>query len=361
MIKDARRRARRRRLRTAVLAFAAGLAAAIYVANTGRDVPRLSAPTGRPGAISAPRVALEGTPLQGVSADGSVWALTCNRECSSIQHSSGQLVRFSSRSGGVIRRIAVSNPNAFAIGAGGIWLAHFWSGTITQIDPSSGTTIKTISLVLPRPYFGRDRRFLPSSISIANGAVWVATARGWLAEIAARTGRLVAMLPAPHEVTGQIVAGSRGTWVAESTLGLGLIRLRSHRLTLRSITDALHRPLAIDQLAIGAGRLWSYGMTTHATGAGTVLTDRALLTAIDERTGKITRQLPVPAGPYDLAYGNDALFLVNSRNGRLIRVNRNYTIDQLRPIRPAGRLLTVTAHAIWTATQTGPLRRTALP
>ncbi|MDQ6729197.1 MAG: hypothetical protein M3022_02525 [Actinomycetota bacterium] len=255
----------------------------------------------------------------------------------------------------------MSNPQAFAIGAGGIWLAHFWSGTVTQVDPSTGTTIQRISLVLPKPYFGRDRRFLPSSIGIANGAVWVATARGWLAEIAATTGRLEAMLPAPPDVTGQVMAGSSGTWVAESTLGLGLIRPRSHRLELRSITDAYSRPLAIDQFAIGGGRLWSYGMTTHATGAGAVLTNSAMLTVPDERTGKIIRQIAVPAGRYDLAYGHGAVFLANSRNGRLIRINRDYTIRHLRSIRPPGRLLTIAAGAIWTATEAGHLHRTALP
>jgi hypothetical protein len=361
VIKDARRRARRRRLRTGAVVLAAGLAAASYAENIGRDTPRPSVATGHAVAIGTPGVALAGTPIQGLSADGSVWVLTCNWSCASIQHSSGQLVRVSSLSGRVTGRILVSNPQAFVIGAGAIWIAHFWSGTVTRVDPATGATTKSVSLVLPKPYFGRDRRFLPYSISIGNGAVWVATARGWLAEISETTGRLEAMLPAPHETTGQVVGGSRGTWVAESTLGLGLVRPPAHRLELRSITDSRHRLLAIDQVAIGGGRLWSYGMTTRGTSAGAILTNGAAITALDERTGKISRQMAFPAGPYDLAYADGALFLANLQNGRVVRVNRDYTIHRLRSIRPAGKLVTITAGAIWTVTRAGRLQRTRLP
>lgn len=361
VIKDARRRARRRRLRMAVVVLGAGLAAAIYVESTGHDAPPPNGSTVRPVPLGSFDVALGGTAIQGISADDSVWILTCRRDCSAIQHSFGELVRVSSRSGRVIMRIPVSSPQAFAVGAGAVWIVHFWSGTVTRVATATGKTTKTVSLVLPSPYFSGDRRFLPYSISIANGTVWVATARGWLAEIVGATGRLVAMFPAPHESTGQVAAGARGTWVAESTRGLGLIRRRADRLKLRSITNGRNRPLAIDQVAIGGGRLWSYGITTRASSTGTVLGSAAVLTAVDERTGTITRQLPVPAGPYDLVYGDGALFLANAHNGRLLRVNRDYTTHQLHPIRPAGRLLTVTRGALWTATKAGALQRRALP
>lgn len=322
---------------------------------------------GRPDRLVVVDASLGGTPLQGASTDGWVWILTCRCGGSNQNPpSAGQLLWVSRRSGKVTRRIAVSDPQALAVGAGAIWIAH-WSGEVTRVDPATGKTSRTVSLVLPKsaqPYFRHDhpRAFLPYSISISNGSVWVSSARGWLAELDAASGRLKAMLRAPFDVTGQVISKDGKTWVAESVLGLGLIAPGADRLKLKPITY-LHRQLTIDYLAIGGGRIWGGGVVTRPSAAlpgGRVLTSRAVLTIFDERSGKIERQLPVPAGPDQIAYADGALYLVDHKNGRVLRVDLDYKIHRLRSIHAPGTLLTITADAIWTATASGKLHRILL-
>lgn len=49
--------------------------------------------------------------------------------------SSGQLVRVDSRSGQIVQRLAVANPGAFALAGGSLWVANFWTGQMSRIDP----------------------------------------------------------------------------------------------------------------------------------------------------------------------------------------------------------------------------------
>jgi len=81
---------------------------------------------------------------------------------------------------------------------------------------------------------------------------------------------------------------------------------------------------------------------------------------LNERTGNIVHQLPLAGSPYDLTYGDGALFLHNFKSGRLLRVSRHYTIHRLRSTRPGSTVLTITAGAIWTATRSGMLQRIPL-
>jgi hypothetical protein len=115
---------------------------------------------------------------------------------------------------------------------------------------------------------------------------------------------------------------------------------------------------------IGGGRIWADGVITKPSppppGAPRVLTNKAVLTVFNKRTEKIERQLPIPAGPYDIAYGDGALFLHNFKSGRVLRVNRDYTIHPLRSVHAPGTLLTITAGTIWTATRSGRLHHVSL-
>jgi streptogramin lyase len=304
-------------------------------------------------------VRLGGTPLQVISALGSVWVSTCQRDCSSSRQSSGQLVRVDSHTGRVAQRIAVADLNAFAVGDGAIWIAHFWAGTVSRLDPRTGRTTLTSSLELPARIGPGDHRFLPSSIGVGAGAVWVATARGWLARIDPRSGHVVSMVRAPLDATGQVVVGRHAAWVAESSLGVGVVRSASRRLKLLWIRSGTAGAVAVDQVALGGGRVWAYGDV--AAGAsrsgGGVATNQARIVILAQRTGKISRQLRFPAGPYQIAYGNGALFAANYRTGQLFRIDASYRVEPLQRVHGPGTLIAVTPGAIWATTASRTLRR----
>ncbi|HEY6397944.1 MAG TPA: hypothetical protein VIX82_10870 [Solirubrobacteraceae bacterium] len=262
-----------------------------------------------------------------------------------------------------MQRIEVVDPTAFAVGGGAIWLTHFNTGSVDRVDPRTGHTTQAVSLTLPTPIVPGDRQFLPVNISAGGGSVWVSTARGWLAQIDSSSSRVVRMVRAPFDATGQVVVGSDAAWVAENSLGVGLVRPNGHRLQIRPIPDGRGRPLAVDQLEIGGGLVWTYGQTTDAGGpnGAPVLTNGAFITTLDERTGRSVHQLRFPVGPYGIAYGSGALFVADYDNGRLFRIDPGYRIHPLPRIRGTGILVTVTPGAIWATTKSGILRRIAVP
>ncbi|MDQ6777756.1 MAG: hypothetical protein M3071_16455 [Actinomycetota bacterium] len=125
---------------------------------------------------------------------------------------------------------------ALATGGGAIWIAQFMAGTVTRIDPATLRTTATIHLALPKPIVAAGRRlygFLPSGISVGGGKVWVSIARGLIAEIDARSARVVAMVPSPSEET-HTTTDRHGTWVAEDLGGVGFLGPGRNRLTIRS-------------------------------------------------------------------------------------------------------------------------------
>jgi len=170
------------------------------------------------------------------------------------------------------------------------------------------------------------------------------------------------MVHAPFDATGQIVIGAHATWVAESSLGVGVVRPGDSRLKLLPI-KAGGGQIAVDQLAVGGGLVWAYGEI--ATGAsrtgGGVATNAARVAALDERTGKIIHQLRLSAGPYAIAYGDGALFAADYQNGHLFRIDPGYRIHPLHQLRRPANLITVAPGAIWATTKSGVLRRIAVP
>ncbi len=210
-----------------------------------------------------------------------------------------------------------------------------------------------------------DRRFAPSSISAARGSVWVTTARGWIAHIDARSGRVTAIVRAPFDVTGEVVAGPRWAWIAESVLGVGRVNATMPHVRVRPIRSRRDGRIAVDQLAVGDGRVWIYGEVavhrSRASGVSSVLTNQARLITLDQRNGRPTHQLQFPAGPYSIAFGNDALFAADFRSGHLFRIDAMYRVHALRSVRGPGTLVAVTPRAIWATTRAGVLRRIAVP
>ena len=153
------------------------------------------------------------------------------------------------------------------------------------------------------------------------------------------------------------------TWIAESGLGVGLVRASSPGVQVRAIRSGRDDRVAVDQVAVGGGRVWLYGEVAvpAANGVNLVLTNRACVIALDERDGRLVHQQQFPAGPYGIAFGNDALFAADFRSGRLYRIDaRSYRVRALPPVRGPGSLIAVTPGALWATTKPGVLQRIAV-
>ncbi len=354
VIRDARHRQRQRRSR---IALASALALAVLGwAWRGFD-PAHRAPASPP--PSTPRLTadlrLGGSPVDVVATREAIWVLSCTLRCSGAQLSFGELSVISTRSDRVIKQFPVVDPQALAVGAGVVWLAHFNTSSVTRLDPRSGRTTATIHLVLPRPVIRNDRRFLPASISVGGGAVWVSTARGQIAEIDPRTLRTEAMVRSPGE-QANMIAGRDGTWVAENLAGLGVIGPGGHQLAIDPVSSTA-QAVDVSALAAGGGLIWAYGSTLDDAGGN----DASVVTAVEPRGLRTVGQWRIAGADDSIVYDDGALYAADLARGLVFRIEPGQRVRAFRSIRESESLVTGAPGALWVTTASGRLLRITLP
>jgi hypothetical protein len=114
------------------------------------------------------------------------------------------------------------------VGYGSVWKLNADAGTVTRLDRRTGAVQARIHLRLPRPIVaGRrapeDWAFGPLYVALGHGAAWVATDRGWVAEIGVASNRVIRTVRTPPEGTDGITVGRRYVWIV-AALG-GLVRI----------------------------------------------------------------------------------------------------------------------------------------
>jgi sugar lactone lactonase YvrE len=353
VIKDARGRQRRRRRRTAVIVGAA-LVAVVVVRTSA--VPAPSGPPARAGASDTGRwVTIGGEVRDAAVANGRVWTLTCVRDCASAGADQEHLVEVNAASGHVVRRFASADAVAVAPDGRAIWIAHFATGAITRLDPSTGRITASVRLRLPAPVVRHDRAFLPVGLSYAESKVWVSTARGWIAEINDSTGKVVAMVRSPSEATST-TTDRDGTWVAEDLDGVGVLSAQRRRLTIRPVPWE-GQPVAVSSVIEGGGLIWATGGVQGPAYGPSVAT---IVTMIDPRSGRIVHQEPVPAAQ-GAVYAADALYLGDLAHGRVYRLAINGTLRAFAAPAGAATLAAATRGELWATTATPPGRLLTLP
>jgi hypothetical protein len=358
VIKDARRRQRQRRLRAGIV-LAAVAAAVLGWSLSGDRTENQPVRLAQAATITTP-VAVSGATIAAAAAPGALWVLSCVRDCSGEQSMVGALSEVSDRSGLVIKQFPVTDPQALAIGGGAIWIAHFLSGTVTRVDPRNGRTTASVRLVLPVPVSPHDRQFLPSSISVGAGKVWVSTARGWIAEIDQRTHRLVAMLPTPSEDNTTVV-GAAGTWVAEDLLGVGFAAPGAHRLHVRQVSVDGGQQLDVTQLAAGGGLIWAYASGPVAGPSYIGWRNISVVTAINPRTQRTVRTWQFAGANGSIAYDQGSTYVSDFSNGQLLRITPHHNVQELDSVRGSEAIVAATPGALWARTERGRLVRLTLP
>jgi streptogramin lyase len=300
------------------------------------------------------------------TAEGSVWAVTCDRRCSDNgRNSEGRAVRLDPRSSTVETSTKVQAPSNLAIGEGAVWVISFWDGTVTRIDPSTSSVAGTVALELPREIAPGDRQFLPTHASAGEGAVWVSTGRGAVVRIDPETNQVAATVTTPGDTTGDLVAGEGAVWVTQNVFGVYRIDPTTNRVVDEIPIEEGGRRLAIDGVAVGGGAVWVVGAwaegsadaTGHVEFAGT---DEEAIYRIDPETNIPTR-VDVAADHGSIAFGEGALWVTSRANHELSGVDpTSGEVTRTLALEQGERLLAVGGGAVWVGDVEGRARRIEL-
>lgn len=354
-----RARRRRRQHRTTALV-------GLVVTTLAAGIAIVSIASSNQGLAAQVTLRLGGTPLGSVAHGGSVWVLTCDRNCiGTARRSEGRLVQVDAQTARIVSSIPVHDPTELAAGERGIWITHFWEGTVTRLDPSTGAAVATIHLHVPKPIVPGDQRFLPGAIAAGAGGVWIGTARGYVARIDPETNRVARYIPVAADATGPLVAGDGNVWIAASLLGV--LRIDPHTDTVSNTAiGPSPRRLAVADVAALPGGVWAIGTVATSTGhRGFTLTGRTALAEISTGDQHVIRTRPLPHSPVVIYSAEGSLWigaLWLPHKGPLIiyRLNpRTAALVHRYTIHTHGTFVAVQGGAIWLTDPTGTLTRVA--
>jgi DNA-binding beta-propeller fold protein YncE len=279
-------------LKTLVLAVLLAAAACADVTGTP-STPRSTQPPPTPAGATVPafdrgRFAAV-IPLPGARsmtvADGILWVLDA----------SGAVVRIDPATNAVVGEPlrVPANAEAIAVGQGALWVTSVAPGdlgaphddAVTRIDLATGRNVATITV-----------RRAPLDLAATRGAVWV-----------------------PN-------SGGGGDSVAR-------IDPQTNRLAGRPVTTGA----SPQSLAVGGGSLW---VANH---------DARTLTRIDQASGKVVADIPVPSEPHRVAYGAGAAWVGNWHDNSVSRIDpeTNQVVGSPIPIGFRAGNLAVGAGGVW--------------
>jgi outer membrane protein assembly factor BamB len=296
IVARAGKRRQRRRIGAIGAAFALVAVAAVVIAVVGGSS---QTPLSPPMVQASARVALKGHVVGTAAAEGDyLWVLTCSTKCagppSVTRNSQGALVKIDNRTGEIVASTKVRDPGVVAVGEGGVWTASF-NGVVTRFDPRTARSVGSVLLSLPKPVgtnYPEAFEFLPNNIVVGEGAVWVSTAREYVAQIDPETTEVVRMIPVRFGVTGLAVGGG-SVWLSAGLFGLARIDPKTgEQGPTRPIEAPDGRRLSMDYLAVADGSLWARGgwAVPHGRTHDYVVSPkgRALgLARVDLRTGEV--------------------------------------------------------------------------
>jgi len=185
---------------------------------------------------------------------------------------------------------ALGDPRS-AVGFGSVWNVSSSADTVTRADIGTGALQARIHLTLPKPLVPGDRAFLPYSVAAGEGAVWVSTARGYLARIAPATNRVTRFIHIPKESSGEVVAKAGALWVSEDLRGVLRIDPNANERSRISIPIGRHERLSVGSLAAKVETLLARGGIARqgGVGGGYVLTGQDATAVIDVHTAQVVR------------------------------------------------------------------------
>ncbi len=335
----ARRRHRNRRLGagavglTCTVALLAALAAVVP-----SHAPNIAAST-----IAFP---VKGRVLAARESGSSMWVLTCSYKCSGRSYR-GHLQRLDSDTGRVGPTVDLTAPSGLAVDDTGVCVISFEEGTVTHLSVS-GDVLSTTHLELPSPIVPGDSAFLPETIAVGEGGVWVASNRGEMARLDPSTGTIERYIPLPPDgLGGNIVAAFGYVWIAEGLVTAKLDPSTNQVVATIPVNQG-QLTLAPVQVSVAGSDLWVTGdwarpATDEAGNHYLEATDEWATVSIDPVTGKVSTVASVAKGS-TLVAGAGQVWVIREKgnSARQVRDGRLAPTAQL-----GGRLLAVDSARIW--------------
>jgi DNA-binding beta-propeller fold protein YncE len=230
--------------------------------------------------------------------------------------------------------IPLPGAGSMTVADGTLWVLET-AGAVVRIDPTTNRVVGK-SLRVPAD---------AEAIAVGDGALWVArVAPGDLAtphkdavtRIDLATGRTVATITV-RRAPLDLAATPGAVWVANSGAGgdsLARINPKTNRLAGRPVSTGA----SPQSLAVGGGSLW---VANH---------DARTVTRIDQASGRVVADIPVPSEPHRVAYGAGAAWVGNWHDNSVSRIDpaTNRVVGSPIPIgdHHAGNLV-VGAGGVW--------------
>ena len=213
---------------------------------------------------------------------------------SSVRVAPNSLAAIDIKTNRVTAAMAVgTRPGPIAFGSGSLWVANLDDQTVSRIDPSSLRTVRVIPAAAP-----------PTGIAASGGGVWVVESSSSLKPNATpATSVSIEPLDSEFDSFGAAVPIGNVVWG-----GPGAIAARGDSVWVAPSTG--------------------------------------LLTRLDARSGRITRQLDPNASPAGIAIGEDAVWLTDTEAGNVVRVDRT-GLSRPIPVGNAPTAITVGGGGVW--------------
>lgn len=261
--------------------------------------------------------------------------------------------------------IPVREPQALAVGAGGVWLVEPGSDTVTRLDPQSGRVAARIHLRLPRPIAG-ERYFLPSAITVGAGSVWVSTERGYVAQIDPARNRIERMISTGLRPAGQLTVAGGSVWIAAQLDGLLRIDPRSG---LPHGTGPIEAEggarLSLGEVSGDGGTLWAAGAwAKQGTGGHDyALAGGKAVAVLDPRSQEVRRLVELPGELAIKATDDGRAWLADYDHAHAVYVLRasGGSPRLVARLRHGGTIVASLGRSLWVARPYRQLQRYVVP